>query len=307
MTEDNLLEQPAEALLALAATGQGSMTLWSDEKKREFTDLFHKRSNAARYILFQTAKHIIQVAQERHYISQKVAQGFERLHYDIPYDRMPEQRTHYEHTYRIGGRSIKDLEEIAQERAKLILAELPPVKTAIQIIDPETSKKMALLDIIHEKLAVLKEKVEEIPTDLSLAEVDQSMTVGALRAHVKDLEKKRKALISEMSDLGQEGQELEVAINKKLFLGLPGLSEAVQSVAQKHIERYKALDTTSRRVEERVNFGDDSGALEILKGFEKDEVTVSDSIKAEFQAALEQLKLAKPQTKKLTATKRKKP
>jgi hypothetical protein len=50
-------------------------------------------------------------------------------------------------------------------------------------------------------------------------------------------------------------------------------------------------------------FGDSKAALELLKGFEKDELDISDSIKSEFAGALEKLNVA---AKKLKTKKAKK-
>jgi len=57
----------------------------------------------------------------------------------------------------------------------------------------------------------------------------------------------------------------------------------------------------NRRVNEQINFGDSVTALEILKGFEKDELKISDEIEASFKKAMETLKLAG--SKKLNTTK----
>ena len=62
----------------------------------------------------------------------------------------------------------------------------------------------------------------------------------------------------------------------------------------------------SRRVSERVAFGDSDGALSLLEFFEKDEAVVSDNIQAEFDTALEKLHLSKKAVKQLKAAKKKK-
>jgi hypothetical protein len=105
--------------------------------------------------------------------------------------------------------------------------------------------------------------------------------------------------------MGQTGIELDNQINKALYLGLPGLSDAVIKVVADHLERAVAFDQTTRRVTEKVLFGDSEAAMELLKGFERDEVTVSDNIKAEFSAAMLKLGIAAgKKTRQLKAKKK---
>lgn len=73
---------------------------------------------------------------------------------------------------------------------------------------------------------------------------------------------------------------------------MPGLAEAVVDVIQQHLDRSKALDAMSRRVEEQVRFGDSDAALELLRHFEADESRISDNVKASFDDALKKLKLS---------------
>jgi hypothetical protein len=109
--------------------------------------------------------------------------------------------------------------------------------------------------------------------------------------------------MQQMNELGEDGAKLEDAINKTLYAGLPGLSEAVIQVIQDSIDRYRNFDTMSRRVEEQVRFGDNEAAMNILSNFEKDEVTVSDKVKAEFSEAMNKLKAAVKKGAKLTTAK----
>jgi hypothetical protein len=286
---DTILETSPAAMLAKVNEG-GTIATWSDDKKQDFVDLFNKRSRAAQYILAHTASIIIERARNRYFIGQRLYNELsERARMMGIYDNRS-----YGNAATIGGRTVNDLNQIAEERAKLILDELPPIKTAVQVIDPDTSKMLDQRDKLLARLKVLKGKLSELPTTISLAEPEiQDMTIREFRKKVKALEKKRRYIGHEMSDVGGEGQELDRLINKRLYNGLPGLSDAVRKVAIQYIERSKALDATTRRVEEKVKFGDDEGAQELLRGFEKDEVTISDNVKAEFAAALDKLNLAK--------------
>ena len=293
--DDALLNRTPESMLALAAAGGGgSMALWSDDKRSDFVNLFKSRSRAGQYILLATAQTIANQAQQKHFIGIQTRDSL-NTQFHVPNDPGD--------YYKVGGRLTSELNQIAAQRAELILNELPPIKMAVQIIDPDTALKMHNREELLEKMKELKAQIEELPTNISMAELDQDMTIGAFRTMVKDLEKKRKALVEKMCEHGKEGQELDEIINKRLYKGLPGLSEAVVSVVNQYIDRAKALDATTRRVEERVRFGDSAGAVELLQGFERDEVTVSDNVKAEFQAALEKLTLSRGH-QKLEAKKR---
>ena len=151
----------------------------------------------------------------------------------------------------------------------------------------------------------MKQRLEEMAGSYSLADVDQKMTIGEFRKGVRDRDRKRAALSRQMNDMGQTGIELDNQINKALYLGLPGLSDAVIKVVADHLERAVAFDQTTRRVTEKVLFGDSEAAMELLKGFERDEVTVSDNIKAEFSAAMLKLGIAAgKKTRQLKAKKK---
>jgi hypothetical protein len=295
-----LLGESSENLLAKAGSDQ--IALWTDEKRKEFVDTFDKRSRAACYILRKTSEIILDRALERHFVGINQVRGADNY-----------RRSYYDHSLAdkgtcgdtIGGRSISDLAHIAEERAELILQELPPLKSAVRIIDVETAKKLERKEKIMEELRTLKEKLEdpELSGPMNMADIDQNMTIGDFRKLMKERVVARRKLLERMNELALEGNELEEAINKKLYYGLPGLSDAVLSVAKQHLDRATALDELNRRVGERVMFGDSQAALEMLKGFEKDEETVPENIKEEFKSALEQLKVSR---KQLVARKTKK-
>jgi hypothetical protein len=130
------------------------------------------------------------------------------------------------------------------------------------------------------------------------------MTIGEFLANVKTRENERQRLIRRMNDIADEGRRLEAEISKTLFAGLPGLSEAVIDVIRNHVEQAIAFDATCRRVEEQVKFGNSAAAVELLRHFEKDELKVSEDVKARFDAALEALKVtSKSKAKKAKALK----
>lgn len=290
---DNLLNSTDEGEILSTLKGESvSITSWSDTKKSDFVDLFNRRSKVAQYILLTAAHTIVNKAREKYYIGQKLA--VELLESMTPdstlYDRRADR--HWNDPVTVGGRSITELGEIAQERAELVINELPPVRKALDIIDPATSKMMARKLEILEAMKVLRNKVEAIACVIDLTDPDvQNLTVKEIRARVKEQERKKEALIHELTDLGKEGVELNNSINKRLFNGIPELSTAIKDVVVQYIDRAKALQATTRRVEERIKFGDSEEALELFRAFERDEASISDTVKTEFLNALERLNL----------------
>jgi hypothetical protein len=300
----------------LAQLSDTAITTWSDEKKKDFVQTFAERAKAARYILEKTSAIVLEKATNRQYISTKHINSYTKdqvwhrdniAHtlnssiskelYDPP--KNPDGRHYYGSPTTVGGRSIEQLNAIARERAEQILHELPQLKKAVAIIAPDVAKMMERRDAIVEKGNKLTEQLEELAEPLKMSELDQKMTIGQFRALGKDRNKKRKKLVDELNELGEEGSELEDAINKKLYRGLPGLSDAVIKVAVAHKEKSLALDEMNRRVSEKVQFGDSDAALELLRHFEQDEVKINDAIRAEFKEAMVKLQLAGKKAKQL--------
>lgn len=257
-----------------------SMVAWSDDKRKQFCGLFEDRSSAAYEILFLTACAIYDSAKNRHFIP--AAPSFhEKLFGNF--------RNHYRSS--VGGRSHEELRQIARDRAKTILDTLPASRDAVEVIDSETAGKMRKKEKLDEKLAELQAELEDLPCEIKMSEMDQSMTLGQFREYVELEVEKRKKVMATVQRVGGQARALEVEISKKLYHGLPGLKEAVAKVITAHLERATFLNATTRRVVEKVTFGDSEEAMTLLSGFEQDELKVSDSVKAEFAGALEALNL----------------
>ncbi len=278
---DHDLGMNTEALVA--QTGGGTMALWSEEKKKDFVKTFQNRAVSARFILWHTAYRIQYLARERHYISQKHAGQIEAT---ICPAADPD------HSGNVGGRSNQELTKLAYERAEKILSELPAIKEAVKVIRPDVAKWMDERDSLLKKGQKLAEQLEEVSGEVSLADVDQKMSIGEFRKNMKDRAKTKRKLVAELDEIGREGTLLDSQINKALYAGLPGVTDAVLKVINQHYERVTAFEQTGRRVEEKVLFGDSAQALSILQHFEQDEVHVSDEIRAEFKTALGTLQLA---------------
>jgi hypothetical protein len=304
MDENKMLESSTSAMVA--SVSGNALALWSEDKKKEFVGTFKDRVMVARFILEFSAYEIARIAQRRRFIGQRHwDRMFEKEVYehDFRAQRFMKQVAGYEvpnaqyyngsyYENKVGGRDPKELEAIAKERADAVLKSLPPIQEALNIIDPESAKMLDRIDALKAAGEKLKELVEEASEPIVLAEVDQKMTIGSFRKMVKDQDSRRRKLLEKMKEIGKEGSQLEAIVGKRLFKGLPGLSDAVMAVVRQHIDRSKGLDATSRRVEEQVIFGDCDAALELLRGFEKDEAVISESVKASFDAALEKLKFS---------------
>jgi len=281
------------------------MSNWSEEKREDFTKIFTKRTNAARYILLKTAKEIFSIAESRKFVSQKHLKAlhakfgdsvFYRSEFDARppsygYNRAHERyQNQQELDKRLFDRPRDELDKVAKERAKLVIKELPPLKKAVQVIDAKTALLIERSEELKEKCQALFDELSELPTSLDMEEIDDSMTLGEFKSCVKELNEKRETLGTQLSKFADEGNALEIKIAKKLYMGLPGLSDAVMDTVIAHIERSDALSQFDRRVTEQVKFGDSQAAMDLLANYEKDEIDLGDSIKEKFSNALSELK-----------------
>ncbi len=272
-----------------------ALATWSDEKRKDFTNTFAARVNVARYILVKTASIVAERATNRHFISDKHEKQLPDNFLYPPtelYDSGKDQWGYATHANAVGGRPCSELDEIATERAEAILNNLPLLNVAVRIISPEISKLIEKRDKLLAKGKELLKKTEDLSGPMDMDDLDQGMSIGAFRALVKDRDKKRVALLNQMDEVGAEGQVLSVRVNRFLYEGLPGLSDAVIKVICDLVDRSTAFSAMNRRVLEQVQFGDSEAALDMLKSFEKDEATISSDIKEQFDQALETLKVA---------------
>jgi hypothetical protein len=299
---------------AIAQLQNAQISTWSEEKKKDFVETFEQRSKAARYILERTAELILRRARDRHYISDKHVTpypqigardgfGWDRSCFVSPnlFDTRAVPNGYnngstIQRTGTVGGREIPQLDKIAEERAKLILDELPQLRDAVKIIDPDTAEKMDTRDkLLKQGQQIADQLTEEFSEPISAkdyAKKNPKATVTEFLDFLKSWDKKRKSLLAKLEEIGTEGSEIADEINKQLYKGLPGLSDAVVKVAKEHLDRSLALDEMQRRVGEKVKFGDSEAALELLKHFESDEVSISEDVRSQFRAAMAKLQLA---------------
>jgi hypothetical protein len=164
------------------------------------------------------------------------------------------------------------------------------MKDAVKVIAPDVAAKIEKRDKLQEEGQKLFDALEEYQGTLYMGDYP-NMKICDFMDMLKERTKARKKIVDKLEEIGDEGLELDSAIDKALFRGLPGLDDAIKELVKDHIERAKALDQFDRRVEEKIKFGDSQAAVDILQQFEKDEQAVSDKIKGSFQGALDKLKL----------------
>ena len=297
---------------SLATIDQGAIASWSDEKRADFVSLYQARTNVARYLLHRTAEIFMGKCLGHRFISDRHANPINKKYNFLAAwqtDKTNWQLRHNsEQWLDIGGRDVHELEEIAKERATALYKELPPLKKAVEIIDAPTSLLIAKVDKLKKKAQDAADALEDNPSEISMADYPD-MVIRDFLAQVKAAAKQRRKWADTIHDCGNEARDLEARIAKKLYAGLPGLSDAVVSVIHEHMEKAVALDQLTRRVGESVKFGDSEAAMELLRGFETDEATVSEEMSDKIKGAMEVLKgkvkaLSKKKKKK-SAAKRK--
>ena len=279
-----------------------AMATWSEDKRKDFVDVFKKRSKIARILCQMTASKIANMASARHFISEFHLSKLFRSHGWAPDS---EYKYLYQHKVQDCGRDYEEIVRIADERAKALLAELPPLKKAVQVIDPDTAAMLDQMASLTNKAEKAQAALELLPRQIDMADPEyQDMKIRDFRKEVTMLMKKRKDLLTTINESGQQAEQLEITIAKRLYKGFPGLSEAVMDVILAHVERATALDQMKRRVGEHVMFGDSEAATGLLSQFEKDEANVSDELKTKLNAAMASLKASvKALPKKKTAKK----
>jgi hypothetical protein len=277
---------------ALVIPPQNEISVWSEEKRKDFVGLFAQRTDASYRITLMTAEKIMKSAQSRRIFSTRHTGAirkrmggvtFESLLYHRAYEPDNEKRARQE-------RSHAELSAIATERSEAILDNLPSVQKAMAIIKPEVVRWM----LERDKLKLQAEKfTEDLENSAEVIRMSshRDMKVGAFLDMIQKKDEVRQTMLDKLNKVAARGRELESRINKALYRGIPGLSEAVIDCIISLYESATAMTEMNRRVEERIQYGDSEKAVELLKGFEKDEKNVSEDIKERLAGALDKLKL----------------
>lgn len=288
------MDQVAEITALTQQLSADNLATWSDDKRKSFVDTFDARIRAARYILLKTAAKIASKAKEKHFISDK-HMGKLEAQLNTEYsnlDLYDKGQDRYSNNKLIGGRPASELNDIANDRANEIIEVMPALSDAVRIISPEVSTMIDKRAKLLAKGKELFEQSQSLTGGIDMDDLDQTMSIAAFKELVEEREKQRLAVIAKLDQIGKDGRLLDSKINKFLYDGLPGLSDAVLKVVQDYIDRTAGFAALNRRVGEQVQFGDSEAAMEMLKSFEKDEVKISSDVKAQFDAALDLLKLA---------------
>jgi hypothetical protein len=278
-----------DQMMALITTSADSMVSWSDAKKSEFSELFKQRTNASAYICIMTAEYIAKAAKSRYMINQ--SKTIEFGPHGFKHSLCQPSHNRYSDPSSCGGRSCAELDEVAKKASIAALKRVPSVQTALSIVAPEIVAEIERRDEIFAKMERQAEILSTIPSELSLSDAAfQDMTVRDFRKECIKLLQKRDTCVKTIDSLHIQFVGIDKEISKALFKGIPGISEAVLNLITYYIERAKSLVQLSRRAEEKVKFGDSEAAASMLQKFEQDEQTVNASVKAEFDAAMENLK-----------------
>lgn len=315
MSDKNPMLDGGENMLATVTAAGSELTTWSENKKKDFVALFRQRARVSQYLLNMTATFIARGAISKKFISDTRANdalgrrldryGCRRI---TPFN--PENVDKYRDEglvdsynsarmdHIVGGRPRSELDQIAQERADVVLADLPPLRQVVNILDADLAEKIDRLEEIKKNCKKLYNEFVELGEPINMSTVDQDMTIAEFRKLVKTTVSTRQTMLDKLNELSKEGNELDEFISVRLYKGLPGLTEAVEEVIKLHLARATMFEQTTRRIEERVMFGDSAAAVEIMSSFEKDELAVDENIKKTFADALEKLNVSKMVVKK---------
>lgn len=262
----------------LASTSSDAMREWSEQRRKDFVHMYMQRADAAIAILVRTAERLHESAVRRFIYPQKAT-----FSNDV---RICHYGTH-------GDRKWEEIEEVATKRADAIFSELPQVKKALEVTNPDVFELMVKKDKVIKTGTEKLKKLNEISQTISLSELDQKMTIGEFRQYAEERESMRKRLVRELNDLAQEGNGLEAKIHKALFKGIPGLKEAIEVAIDAQMARVKGFEQLKRRVQEKVLFGDSDAAQELLQHFKDDEVELDVDVKKQIAEALAKVNLVK--------------
>jgi len=289
------------ALLNSDSTLLDGMASWDTPRRQAFVATLQERGNVHAVLAMLEVGCLLDIAQSRHFISDKhmreIREKTANQHFNLD-----NWKSLLQYTHRYGrndssycGRSRTELEQIALESAQTIAKSLPKLVDAVRIIDKVTAAKIDKARKLREELNGHEARLKELTHPMILSEFAKE-NPKALASEFVDIVERRaaeaKTLIEEMNKLAKQGMELQRDIDKALYEGLPGLSEAVVELAIEKIKSVSAMPQMMRRVSETVQFGDSAQATAMLSTFEKDELQLDESIKEKFKTAMDKLRNA---------------
>lgn len=303
-SSDNL--NNALSLFKADSSLMDGMASWDTPRRLAFVKTLEERGNVHAALAMLEVEALLNIAESRHFISRKhrneISEKTAKSHFRL--DNWQNLLNYY--GTRIGcgymqqsqdfcGRSKSELDQIAGDSAKAIAKNLPKLADAVRVIDSVTADKIDEARKLRVQLDTHEANLEELTTPMVLTEFakqNPKALASEFVSIVEDRAAKAKKLVETMNELGKKGMGLQTQIDKALYEGLPGLSEAVVELAVEKIKSVSALPQMMRRVSETVQFGDSTQATTMLSTFEKDELKLDDSIKEKFAAAMEKLRTA---------------
>lgn len=282
------------------------MASWDTPRRLAFVKTLEERGNVHAALAMLEVEALLQIAESRHFISRKhrneISEKTAKSHFRLDnwqsllsYYGRRDDRGYMQQTTDFCGRSKSELQQIADDNAKAIAKNLPKLADAVRVIDSVTADKIDEARKLRAQLDIHEKTLEELTAPMVLTEFVKQNPKALAAEFVSIVESraaKAKALVETMNTLGKKGMELQSEIDKALYEGLPGLSEAVVELAVEKIKSVSAMPQMMRRVSETVQFGDSAQATNMLSTFEKDELKLDDSIKEKFAAAMEKLRTA---------------
>lgn len=301
-SSDNL--NNALSLFKADSSLMDGMASWDTPRRLAFVKTLEERGNVHAALAMLEVEALLAIAESRHFISRKhrneISEKTAKSHFRL--DNWQNLLGYYgtrdrysQPSQEFCGRSKSELGQIAGDSAKAIAKNLPKLADAVRVIDSVTADKIDEARKLRTQLDTHEATLKELTTPLVLTEFAKENPKALASEFVSIVEgraAKAKTLVETMNGLGKKGMELQTQIDKALYEGLPGLSEAVVELAVEKIKSVSAMPQMMRRVSETVQFGDSTQATAMLSTFEKDELKLDDSIKEKFAAAMEKLRTA---------------
>jgi len=303
-SSDNL--NNALSLFKADSSLMDGMASWDTPRRLAFVKTLEERGNVHAALAMLEVEALLAIAESRHFISRKhrneISERTAKSHFRLDnwqnllnYYGTRDGRGYMQQSQEFCGRSKSELDQIAGDSAKAIAKNLPKLADAVRVIDSVTADKIDEARKLRVQLDAHEATLKELTTPLVLTEFAKQNPKALASEFVSIVEgraAKAKKLVETMNELGKKGMELQTQIDKALYEGLPGLSEAVVELAVEKIKSVSAMPQMMRRVSETVQFGDSTQATTMLSTFEKDELKLDDSIKEKFAAAMEKLRTA---------------
>ena len=304
-SSDNL--NNALSLFKADSSLMDGMASWDTPRRLAFVKTLEERGNVHAALAMLEVEALLAIAESRHFISRKhrneISEKTAKSHFRLDnwqnllgyYGTRDSRGYIMQQSQEFCGRSKSELDQIAGDSAKAIAKNLPKLADAVRVIDAVTADKVDEAGKLRGQLDTHEANLEELTTPLVLTEFakeNPKALASEFVSIVEDRAAKAKKLVETMNELGKKGMGLQTQIDKALYEGLPGLSEAVVELAVEKIKSVSALPQMMRRVSETVQFGDSAQATNMLSTFEKDELKLDDSIKEKFAAAMEKLRTA---------------